>query len=172
GRGYPLWKPGPNNNLPSAYQRAGMSIGDVGTFTDSGGFDFLFNICLPADHPINREGGVPEGFYPVQNLRRCDIQRHAEFHPGSYLCSQDIKTSQYNGDLSRGLAFESSASEGAILTMPSGATSTELTSVLDFEDYMALHIENWYKFIIGVRSRKVENGGVRLVIGCDKSSTW
>lgn len=70
------------------------------------------------------------------------------------------------------MTFEASAEEGAILTMPSGAGSTDLAGVLDFEEYVAEHLENWYKFITGVRRRKVRNGDIRLVIGCDKSSSW
>ena len=49
-RGSPLWIPGPGMQLPIDYRRQGISIGDVGIVTHSGGFDFLFNIFQPADH--------------------------------------------------------------------------------------------------------------------------
>jgi hypothetical protein len=70
------------------------------------------------------------------------------------------------------LSFESSAREGAILTMPYGAVAQDLASIIHFEDYMAQHSENWYKFIIGVRGRKIGNGSVRLVIGADMAPAW
>ncbi|KAJ7620021.1 hypothetical protein DFH06DRAFT_1234904 [Mycena polygramma] len=46
GHGYPLARP-LSTTFPVAYLRRGISIGDDGMF------DFLFNIYLPADHPIN-----------------------------------------------------------------------------------------------------------------------
>lgn len=42
--------------------RDGLRIGDVGVVLDDGGFDVLFNLCLPADHSFHRRHGVPEGF--------------------------------------------------------------------------------------------------------------
>lgn len=56
--------------------------------------------------------------------------------------------------------------------MPHGAVAQDLASVVHFEDYMAQHSENWYKFIIGVRGRKTGNGDVRLVIGADMAPAW
>jgi hypothetical protein len=56
--------------------------------------------------------------------------------------------------------------------MPHGAMAQDLASVIHFEDYMAQHSENWYKYIIGVRGRKIGNGDVRLVIGADMASAW
>ncbi|KAJ7847076.1 hypothetical protein B0H13DRAFT_1534568, partial [Mycena leptocephala] len=53
GRGFPLYVPGPQINLPVQYRREGVAIGDVGRVTPEGNFDFFFNIYLPADHPIN-----------------------------------------------------------------------------------------------------------------------
>jgi hypothetical protein len=49
--GYPLWIPEPT--IPIAYQVEGVRIGDVGNIAYDGSFNFLFNICLPRDHPIN-----------------------------------------------------------------------------------------------------------------------
>ncbi|KAJ6624711.1 hypothetical protein B0H10DRAFT_1750886, partial [Mycena sp. CBHHK59/15] len=53
GRGFPLYVPEPQRNLPEEYQTRGISIGDVGRVTPEGIFDFFFNIYLPAHHPIN-----------------------------------------------------------------------------------------------------------------------
>ena len=68
--------------------------------------------------------------------------------------------------------FESSASEGAILTMPFGATSESLGNVARFRQYMASNIVHWYKFVNGVLDCEVKNGDIRLVIGCDKAKAW
>ena len=51
-RGYPLWTPEPNIELPESYQREGLKIGDVGVVVpDEGSFDVFFNITLPRAHP-------------------------------------------------------------------------------------------------------------------------
>ena len=71
-----------------------------------------------------------------------------------------------------GLTFESAASEGAVLTMPEGCHSQDLRSITKFEEYMAAHAESWYKFAnidLGLGAR---NGDIRLVIGCDKTTSW
>ena len=71
-----------------------------------------------------------------------------------------------------GLTFESSASEGAILTMPVGSKSEDLRNVKEFRRYFTLHAENWYKYVNNVRGREARNGDIRLVTGCDKTSQW
>ena len=78
--------------LPDSYRRIGISIGDVGIITSSGGFSALFNICQPHDHPINR-GGVPDGFMPIE-LRAIDVCEIQIFTPGSYLASAAIEQVQ------------------------------------------------------------------------------
>lgn len=63
GHGIPIWIPEPNENLKVDYRKQGASIGDVIFFTCNGALDFVFNICLPTDYPIN-SSRVPEGFSP------------------------------------------------------------------------------------------------------------
>ncbi|PPQ78265.1 hypothetical protein CVT25_011724 [Psilocybe cyanescens] len=187
--GYPLWIPEPNNRLPIQYQRQGIEIGDVGIITPSGSFDFLFNIRLPADNPINPPE-LPEQFASLHPpLDLIDIRGHLEFKPDSYLASSSIDRSQrddsetpyvvitfYRNSFSqyhiRGLTFQSSASEGAILAMPNGAYSSDLGNITRFRKYMAANAEHWYRYVNGVRGREALNGEVRLVIGCHKTTTW
>ncbi|KIJ12516.1 hypothetical protein PAXINDRAFT_49154, partial [Paxillus involutus ATCC 200175] len=55
-RGYPLWYPEPDDNLPEPCRDEGLRIGDIGIVTERGTFDILFNICLPQEHPVNQWG--------------------------------------------------------------------------------------------------------------------
>jgi hypothetical protein len=66
GRGLPLWIPGPTPSLPQAYRQDGINVGDVGIIRPDRPFDFLFNVFLPPDHPVNSEG-VPSLFQPLHN---------------------------------------------------------------------------------------------------------
>ena len=76
---------------PIEYRRNGVSIGDVGILYRTGGFTFLFNIFLPADHPIN-EGRVPNGFLPLNNsIDNRSIQRCVTFGPGSCIGSSSLR---------------------------------------------------------------------------------
>ena len=70
------------------------------------------------------------------------------------------------------IVFESSASEGAILTMPRGARSNDLGNSARFREYTAANVADWYRFINGPRGREAKNGDVRLVVGFDKATTW
>ncbi|KAJ7815517.1 hypothetical protein B0H14DRAFT_2239140, partial [Mycena olivaceomarginata] len=63
GRGFPLYVPKPQRNLPAEYRMRGVAIGDVGTITSDGIFDFFFNIYLPAGHRINAH--TPKDFTPL-----------------------------------------------------------------------------------------------------------
>ena len=72
----------------------------------------------------------------------------------------------------RGLTFESSASDGAILAMPDGAFQEDLCNLPKLRDYVARHAANWYKFANGPRGREAQNGDLRVVVGCDKTTSW
>ena len=188
GRGFPLWIPQPNIRLPIPYRAKGVCIGDVGIVTAFGGFDFLFNICRTRDDPINPEE-LPDNFAPIYPpLNPTDVCEFREFSSGSYLASSSIVESRTGEQTPcvypsfllfvllmlhyRGLTFESSASEGAILTMPDGAFQEELGNLSKFRDYVAVHAASWYKFVNGPRGREAQNGDVRVVVGCDKSTSW
>lgn len=73
---------------------------------------------------------------------------------------------------SSGLSFITSAAEGAVLTFPNGAMSYDLENTPRFRAYAAANIESWYRYVNGPREREAKNGEVRLVIGCDKATSW
>ncbi|KAF9526478.1 hypothetical protein CPB83DRAFT_817090 [Crepidotus variabilis] len=170
-RGHPLWFPQVSLNLAAEHRAKGFSIGDVGNFTPDGAFDFLFNILLPADHPINgSEADVPEGFVPLGSFDQRQVREYREFEPGTYLASSSVETSHVDVN---GLTFASTASEGAVLTMPDGAHKVDISNTTAFQSYMAENADSWYKFVNGPsRGRNLDNGELRLVYGYDKSTSW
>ena len=90
GRGFPLWIPEPNQVLHIGYRRTGIRIGDVGIFTHSGGFSFLFNICLPHDDPVNPRM-LPNHFAPLAPpIEATDIEKFSVFNNDSHLASASI----------------------------------------------------------------------------------
>jgi hypothetical protein len=99
GLGYPLWVPEPNNLLPAQYQDIGVRIGDVGRVTSKGSFDFLFNICLPQDHPIN-QGRTPDYFETIEVELSRDAERSdRQYSVGSHVACSSVKKLTVTGDL-------------------------------------------------------------------------
>jgi hypothetical protein len=90
-QGFPLWVPQPPDNLPDQYRRNGASIGDVGIITSGGIFEFLFNICLPANDPINGNH-VPNNFRPLEPPEPIDILKvRVAYNPGTHVASGSIE---------------------------------------------------------------------------------
>jgi hypothetical protein len=86
--GYPLWIPEPTK--PRAHQLEGVKIGDVGKITYDGSFNFLFNICLPRDHPINRF--APPTLEPINFDEDRDVITLPNLHPqGFVIASPSIR---------------------------------------------------------------------------------
>jgi hypothetical protein len=57
--------------------------------------------------------------------------------------------------------------------MPEGAISIDLENDAIFSDYLEANVQKWYEFVSSVRGRrKIRNGEIRLVVGCDKTTTW
>lgn len=89
-RGYPLWSPKPLYELSSEDWKPDLRIGDVGVVDADGNFNTFFNICRPANHPINLRYGVPNGFIQVVLLTE-DIRRLVPIdHCGRVVAAQSI----------------------------------------------------------------------------------
>ena len=56
--------------------------------------------------------------------------------------------------------------------MPEGAISEDLENISSFRKYAAANARSWYEYINGPRGREAKNGDVRLVVGCDKTTSW
>ncbi|KIJ96269.1 hypothetical protein K443DRAFT_107530 [Laccaria amethystina LaAM-08-1] len=161
--GFPLWIPQPNMGLSRSYQQQGVSIGDVGIFTSDGGFDFLFNVCLPARHP-NNPNELPEGFSRLV-LRPGDVSKFRAHSSHSHMTSTFVQKQDR-------ATFECSGSDGAVLTMPRGAYHEDLKNISRFRDYALTHAESWYEYANGPCGREIGNGELRMVTGCDKTAAW
>jgi len=73
----------------------------------------------------------------------------------------------------RGLEFESSASEGAVLAMPDTAIQSDLKDLDRFYQHIGTHAESWYRYANGPgMGRRLDNSGLCLIIGCDKTNSW
>jgi len=91
GMGFPLWFPEPGRRLPVEYRMKGVSIGDVGLITPDGAFDYLFNICLPRDDPVN-VNRVPENFVPLESWDPSDVHEvEFAYPPGGHVASGSIE---------------------------------------------------------------------------------
>ncbi|CAA7260421.1 unnamed protein product [Cyclocybe aegerita] len=169
GRGFALWIPEPHRNLPTECRRMGVRIGDVGIITPRGSFSLLFNVFNDVDP--THTSLLPEAFVPLEPfLQATDVAKIIEFRPGSYLASSSIERAECGSEV--GLTFKTSASEAAVLVMPDGATSEDVENVARIRRYVAANLINWYRFVNGPCGRDARNGDIRIIIGCDKSTSY
>jgi hypothetical protein len=119
----------------------------------------VFNITHPRDHCLAIiSDRLPNEFDPL-NITTSDIQ---EFNQDIYLLGASIKNSYKDENslsvvlltnnngfwltyMHSGLVFESSASEGAILTLPDGSNSEDLGNKKKLQDYLSAHREGMYR---------------------------
>ncbi|KAJ7047597.1 hypothetical protein C8F04DRAFT_14322 [Mycena alexandri] len=171
-RGFPLYVPGPPENLPAEYRRHGVGIGDVGSVTPEGIFDFCFNIYLPADHPIN-DDDVPENFQPLMPFASKDLTS-LTYAPGDSVSTSSVQRSlspvaDFPGS---DFVFSCGTPQGAVLALPHGAHLKKLKNLEAVREYVTTHAESWYKYMNGARGRGLQNGSLYLVTGYEKSFSW
>ncbi|KIM76638.1 hypothetical protein PILCRDRAFT_643331 [Piloderma croceum F 1598] len=183
--GYPLFVPEPYDNLPEEYRARGASIGDVGIIMPDGSFSFVFNICIPADDPINCYG-VPEGFEQVHvapgdiSLLKNMHKRHSDISSASVRAKRitvegavkENEALNVPAGMNIEYSFTSASSEAAILTLPEGAARQDLLKIGKFRRHALKYAKAWYEFVNGELEREAANGSLYLVTGCDKSTTW
>ncbi|KAJ7067230.1 hypothetical protein C8F01DRAFT_663039 [Mycena amicta] len=166
-RGYPLLNSTPQANLPAEYRRRGISIGDVGRVTPEGGFDFFFNIYLPENHPIN-DNYIPDGFCPLNRFDARDVSTDA-IRRGSVV-SESVQPHCPDLDADHiELQFSCEGPSGALLALPYGSQLEKLQNIEAMRRYAAQNAESWYRYVNERRGRRLVNGGLYLITGCEKS---
>lgn len=70
------------------------------------------------------------------------------------------------------MTFATSAAEGAVLTAPEGSRTTDLQNARRFYAYAEANVESWYRYVNGTRGMDAKNGELRLVLGCDKATSY
>ncbi|KAJ3728239.1 hypothetical protein C8R42DRAFT_540764, partial [Lentinula raphanica] len=163
GKGYPLWEPKSQNAmLPEIYKEKGVHIGDVGILTESGGFDYLFNVCHEATHPLNM-GRVPDGFKPITGLADQCIEERDTGYQMFHISSDNF---------GEGLSFRSTVPQGALLILPEDGKRIDHRQVTTFYNYAAECAIMWYTHVSGPLGRRIHNGSLYLITGFDKARAW
>ncbi|KAJ7873812.1 hypothetical protein B0H14DRAFT_2502202, partial [Mycena olivaceomarginata] len=170
GRGFPLYRPEPRTRLPEEYRRTGVAIGDVGTVTVEGDFDFFFNIYLPANDPINID--APKDFVPLLAYPWRDIGDY-RVHPGDHVSTAIHKLSGFSNSAVGGeFVFECAGPHGAVLALPHGAHLQKLENLASMERHAVKYAQSWYRYVRETRGRKLQNGSLLLITGCEKARSW
>ncbi|KAJ7623761.1 hypothetical protein FB45DRAFT_926675 [Roridomyces roridus] len=183
GFGLPVFSPQPSDDQPDAARRFGTQIGDVVVVTSDGSVDPIFNILRAAGDPANRFG-VPFGFEQVV-LSAEDVRSRVGCHPpGSVISNTNVHKKRLDLEVhvddniflpvGAGAAVELStgSAQMVVLVLPEGASSWDLRPHQVFRDYALKHSRSWYAFVNGTLHRMVPNGGLYLVTGITKSSSW
>ncbi|THU88095.1 hypothetical protein K435DRAFT_821736 [Dendrothele bispora CBS 962.96] len=183
GHGYPLWVPEPNDTLLPEYRDDGVRIGDVGFVTPDGGFNFLFNICLENDHPINRWLGTPRGFQPIElNPKMVHSVPHRH-RSGAPICSSGTEQFQLSSEglvqipglplgAGGGIELKFSRSQGAALMLPEGASRVDYLDLNTFRKHAAENAELWYQHANETLGLEAGNSSLYLLTGYDKTICW
>jgi len=158
--GYPLFEPGPAEHVSVECPGGGVKVGDVGTVTEDGSFDVLFNVC-PSQNEIRDPIGLDSRFGSLGNP---DVIRQEKFSYGTSLFSMGVKRTV---EASHSI-YKCLESEGAVLELPLGATRFEARNTLGFKRLASLCAENWYRYAIFDRGREISNGSLYLVTACVK----
>ncbi|KAE9398888.1 hypothetical protein BT96DRAFT_821260, partial [Gymnopus androsaceus JB14] len=165
------------------YQREGVHIGDVGILNEFGGFEYLFDACHPAAHPLN-VGRVPENFKLLEIDHSHTEESPQEFGLGSHVASKysRIRKARISGqpqipgvpdEVGAGLSFISPNTEGAVLVLPEGGKRSDHQQYLKFYQYAEECARSWYDYVNGPKlARGVHNGSIYLVTGYDKARAW
>ncbi|CAK5275103.1 unnamed protein product [Mycena citricolor] len=168
-RGFPLYDPSPQRNMPAEYKKKGICIGDVGRISPDGFFDFFFNIFLPAEHPVN-DNDVPAGFSPLAPYTRKEVS-FKTIRPGAFVASPSITKPGDMHDPANEHPFHCVGPTGALLVLPQGSLIEKLENSERIRKYAERNAESWYKYVNGPRGRHLVNGSLYVVTGCEKTQS-
>ncbi|KAF9475528.1 hypothetical protein BDN70DRAFT_248559 [Pholiota conissans] len=164
-----------NLNRPKMHFDNGSLIGDLGTIDEEGCFNHCCNIFFPANHSVHV--ALPQDFVPFHPPLSDDdcIVTPNVFEPGTILTSEGVDISQVPNSKWK-TEFKTSAREGAVLVLPTGASREELADPSKLYPYIKEHATSWYQFYNQnsdhIASAYIPNGTLYLVIGVDRATSW
>ncbi|KAI6094844.1 hypothetical protein F5141DRAFT_1165267 [Pisolithus sp. B1] len=171
GYGYPLRIPEPRSTLPDYYQDSGLQVGDVGTVDRDGQFDVLFNIYKCKDNLLHDRRGVPKNFQPIK--LQGDINSRDNVIPPRPIHSRGIeRILESNKQSSVDYEFKSSVPAGAILILPHGAKSQQLSSPEQLREVATKSALDWYEFAQTHCDVRHHDRSLYLVTGFYKTPSW
>ncbi|KAJ3514686.1 hypothetical protein NLJ89_g2239 [Agrocybe chaxingu] len=163
---------------PRKHFEQGVTPGDVGYLSKSGGFNYLFNIFSAKDDPMQTKN-VPRNFVPmVPPLAEWEIKKVPNhFAPHTVIVSEGIQFNQ-TSDSPWEIAFSSSAREGAVVVLPTGASREDLADTSKLHSYLKEHAVDWYQSLnLYSGSENIlpsppgMNGTLFIVTGCDRATS-
>ncbi|TFK25132.1 hypothetical protein FA15DRAFT_373316 [Coprinopsis marcescibilis] len=167
--GFPLWMPKPSS-LPDNRVEQGITPGDVGVFTDDGGFCYLFNIW--SDKDALRDIDVPglREFVPPPE-RMVQVSNDIIREMGTLSEGAEVKRIYPQGLPRRycDFRFEWSKAEGAVMVVPFGALSESLTDRTALEPFIKHNCQRLYQL---ARTKGIFKASLYLVTGTVKSGSW
>ncbi|KAF8172663.1 hypothetical protein BJ912DRAFT_100426 [Pholiota molesta] len=175
--GLPLWIPDPDENLEE-HKKQGISIGDLGLLTEDGGFEYLFNIHVDADHSVNKDMVIPPSFTPLPLPR---TSKHA-YHDQKACITQNARF-DIGGTIAAGvnlgpgagveveLDFTTTDERAAMLYLPHGADREDTTARGLYRNTLPV-----WRIVVQICQRRARLRRTKrlLVSGdrCDKSGSW
>jgi hypothetical protein len=81
-------------------------------------------------------------------------------------------SSTSSGPRTAGFNFTSQSPRGAILVLPDGGSSIELTNLGEICSYTERNAVSWYQHINGTLGRELPNGSLYIITGLDKCAAW
>ncbi|KAF9066727.1 hypothetical protein BDP27DRAFT_1268184, partial [Rhodocollybia butyracea] len=191
GHGIPFWSSSPaTRRAPAPFNEEGLLVGDVITLNEEGGYDYLFNIFLPANSERNEF--APEGFKPFNHgidpyeYNRAGLKHGQHVSYTTKLASQNqISENLYVRHLGHdfsvrcahdepsecGLLFTSGQPDGALLVVPKGTTLQQLDQHIEdaIDPYIRENLEMWYQNTRRVLS-ELNPPELAVITGCHKCS--
>ncbi|KAF9002709.1 hypothetical protein BDQ17DRAFT_1306127 [Cyathus striatus] len=171
--GFPLWNPDADRNLPLEYRLKGISIGDVGILRSDGSFDFMFNVYLEANDPVNMNR-VPNDFVPLILRTNIDTRLDSLFLDviASYSIERE-RSSELTTEWVKDYKFSTATHvEGALVITPEGMIQECCLHPGLLQNYAAQHGESWYLFANGQLRMQATNGSIHIVTACTKAKAW
>ncbi|KLO19579.1 hypothetical protein SCHPADRAFT_935083 [Schizopora paradoxa] len=170
GYGKPVYDPDPG----ASYDR--VRIGDVGYFTQFGGFLRLFNVFFPEGDPINKDG-VPNDFIPMDSTyMRSNFSQPI---PAGVVCRSHVRELggrfSFNGGVipaGSNISLSCTDQNWVALIIKRPALREDAECDRAFRNLILKNHEAWLSFARSTRQIEITLKDIVLVTGHDLTNEW